>query len=114
MCSAAGQLSLRIRSTTISSSSRGWGLRSLPQLAADPADDARGRWPGRFEGHASSLWRTVGKTIARSSDAETAAEDLCNSLDIAKKHYIEREDPTPIAFPVLLLQSLAPHVKIST
>lgn len=53
--------------------------------------------------------RTAGTVIARATDAETAAEVLGNSPEIARKHYIEPEKPTPIATPALHLQALAPR-----
>ncbi len=53
--------------------------------------------------------RTAGTVIARATDAETAAEVLGNSPEIAKKHYIEPEEPAPIATPARHLQVLAPR-----
>ena len=53
--------------------------------------------------------RTAGTVIARATNAETAAEVLGNSPEIAKKHYIEPEETTPIATPALHLQVLAPR-----
>jgi len=53
--------------------------------------------------------RTSGTVIARATDAETAAEVLGNSPEIAKKHHIEPEAPTPIATPALHLQVLTPR-----
>ncbi|WP_345750912.1 tyrosine-type recombinase/integrase [Microbacterium rhizophilus] len=53
--------------------------------------------------------RTGGTVIARATDTKTAAEALGNSEDIARKHYIEPEAPTPIVSPALHLQALAPR-----
>lgn len=57
--------------------------------------------------------RTAGTVIARASDAETAADVLGNSPEIAKKHYIQPEEPKPIASPALYLQELAPRLELS-
>ncbi len=54
--------------------------------------------------------RTAGTVIARATDAQTAADVLGNSPEIAPKHYIEPEAPTPLAAPVLHLGVLAPRV----
>lgn len=53
--------------------------------------------------------RTGGTVIARATDSKTAAEALGNSEEIAQKHYIEPEAPTPIASPALHLHALAPR-----
>lgn len=57
--------------------------------------------------------RTAGTVIARATDAETAAEVLGNSPDIAKKHYIEPDAPIPIAAPAVYLHALAPRRALS-
>ena len=57
--------------------------------------------------------RTAGTVIARATDAETAADVLGNSPEIAKKHYIEPEEPKPNASPALYLQGLAPRLQLS-
>lgn len=54
--------------------------------------------------------RTAGTVIARATNAETAAEVLGNSPEIAKKHYIQPEEPTAISAPALHLESLAPRL----
>ena len=53
--------------------------------------------------------RTAGTVIARATDAETAAEVLGNSPDIARKHYIEPELSVSIATPSIHLRALAPR-----
>ncbi|MBC7761154.1 MAG: hypothetical protein H7201_05025 [Candidatus Saccharibacteria bacterium] len=53
--------------------------------------------------------RAAGIVIARATDAETAAEVLGNSAEIARKHYIEPDEPMPIVTPALHLKSLAPR-----
>lgn len=58
--------------------------------------------------------RTAGTVIARATDAETAAEVLGNSPEIAKKHYIEPEASTPIATPAVHLHTLAPRRALPT
>ncbi|MFD4420855.1 tyrosine-type recombinase/integrase [Agromyces sp. NPDC058484] len=57
--------------------------------------------------------RTAGTVIARASDVETAADVLGNSPEVAKKHYIQPEEPKPIASPALYLQGLAPRRELT-
>jgi integrase len=52
--------------------------------------------------------RTSGTTIARATDAKTAAEVMGNSEEIAERHYIEPELPKPHPAPAIHLKSLAP------
>lgn len=52
--------------------------------------------------------RTGGTVIARATDSKTAAEVLGNSEEIARKHYIEPEQPVANPTPALHLRSLAP------
>lgn len=56
-----------------------------------------------------SFRRTSGTTIARATDAETAAGVMGNSEEVAKRHYIEPEAPTPNPAPAIHLKSLAPR-----
>lgn len=55
-----------------------------------------------------SFRRTAGTLIARATDAKTAAEVLGNTEEIAEKHYIEPEQPTPNPMPARHLKDLAP------
>lgn len=55
--------------------------------------------------------RTAGTVIARASDVETAADVLGNSPEVAKKHYIQPEEPKANASPALYLQELAPRLQ---
>jgi integrase len=61
-----------------------------------------------------SFRRTAGTVIARATDAESAAQVLGNSAEIAKKHYIEPEEPKPLAAPALHLHALAPRAEPSS
>jgi integrase len=60
-----------------------------------------------------SFRRTAGTTIARATDSKTAASVLGNTEDIAEKHYIEPEQPTPNPMPAIHLQALAPRRRAS-
>lgn len=55
--------------------------------------------------------RTSGTVIARATDAKTAAEVLGNTEEIARRHYIEPDEPTTQTAPAVHLQSLAPRVR---
>ena len=55
--------------------------------------------------------RTAGTVIARAADVETAADVLGNSPEVAKKHYIQPEEPKANASPALYLQELAPRLQ---
>jgi integrase len=55
-----------------------------------------------------SFRRTSGTTIARATDAKTAAEVLGNTEEVAERHYIEPEQPKPNPMPAIHLESLAP------
>ncbi|QLQ10055.1 MAG: tyrosine-type recombinase/integrase [Nocardioidaceae bacterium] len=55
-----------------------------------------------------SFRRTSGTTIARATDAKTAAEVMGNTEEIAERHYIEPEQPKPNPAPAIHLKSLAP------
>lgn len=57
--------------------------------------------------------RTAGTIIARATDAETAADVLGTSPEVAKNNYIRPEEPKPNASPALYLQELAPRLQLT-
>lgn len=77
--------------------------RTLRKMLADAGLDDLKVSPHTFR-------RTSGTVIARATDAKTAAEVLGNTEEIAKRHYIEPEDPTPHAAPAIHLRALAPRI----
>ncbi len=56
-----------------------------------------------------SFRRTSGTTIARATDAETAAGVMGNTEEVAKRHYIEPDAPVANPAPAIHLKALAPQ-----